>query len=86
MKNSLKIRQYGLTLVELMVAILLSMLLAAGIIQIYLGNKQTYTFQEAMSRNQENGRYAIEILSRDLRMAGFTGCQVTDRIANTLNN
>ena len=78
--------QQGLTLVEMMVAILLSLILTAGVIQSYLGNKQTYGFQEAMSRNQENGRYGIEVLSRDLRMAGFTGCPPTDRIANTLSN
>lgn len=92
MKNELTMikrttsKQQGLTLVEMMVAILLSLILSAGVIQIYLGNKQTYSFHEAMSRNQENGRYTMEVLSRDLRMAGFTGCPPTDRIANTLNN
>ena len=85
MHTSLPTKQRGLTLVELMVAIVLSLILTAGVIQIFLSNKQTYSFQEAMSRNQENGRYAMEVLARDLRMAGFTGCPPTDRIANTLN-
>lgn len=86
MKNVSVMSQRGLTLVEMMVAIVISLILTAGVIQIFLGNKQTYNFHEALSRNQEGGRYAMEVLSRDIRMAGFTGCPVTDRVANTLNN
>jgi type IV pilus assembly protein PilW len=67
-------RQTGLSLVELMVALALGLMLTAGIIQLFLGSKQTYRFEEALSRLQENGRFAIETLSRDVRMAGNMGC------------
>ncbi|WP_275097938.1 PilW family protein [Sedimenticola hydrogenitrophicus] len=66
--------QAGLSLVELMVALVLGLMLTAGIIQLFVGSKQTYRFQEAYSRVQENGRYLVEALNRDIRMAGNMGC------------
>ncbi len=72
-------RHSGLTLVELMVAITISLILIAGVSQIYLSTKQSFRMNDSASRMQENGRFAIEFLARDLRMADFWGCtqQVT---------
>lgn len=67
-------RQQGLTLVEILVAIVVSLILIAGVIQIFVGTRQTYRFQDALARVQENGRFAIETISRDVRQAGFVGC------------
>lgn len=67
-------RQRGFTLVEIMVALVLSLILTAGVVQIYLTTKQTYRLQESLSRIQENARYALATLSRDIRMAGYWGC------------
>lgn len=78
--------QRGFSLVEIMVALLIGLFLMGGIIQILLGTKQTYRFHEALSRIQENGRFAMEFFSHDIRMAGFTGCPRTNPIANVLNN
>lgn len=64
-------RLCGFTLVEIMVALLIGMVLLAGISQLLIGNQNTYHFQNNLSRLQENGRYALEMLSRNLRMAGF---------------
>ena len=71
---SLSYRQTGLSLVEIMVAMVISLILLAGVLQIYLSSKTTYRMQEGLSRLQENGRFAIDIISRDIRMAGFQGC------------
>lgn len=71
---SLARRQHGLSMVELMVALAVSLFLVLGVIQVYLGNKQTYRLTDSMSRVQENGRFAMETLARDLRMADFWGC------------
>lgn len=68
-------RQHGFTLVEAMVGITLALLLLAGVIQLFLGTKQTYNLLEAQSRLQENGRFALNFLTDDLRMAGYYGCQ-----------
>jgi len=72
MKNTrMKNKQQGMTLVEIMIALLLGAFLLAGVMQIFLSTKRTYQMQENMSRLQENGRFAMEFLNRDIRMAGF---------------
>ncbi len=71
-------RQRGLSLVELMVAMVISLFLLGGVVQVYTANKSTYRFSEAMSRIQENARYALDTMARDLRMAGFWGCATFD--------
>ena len=80
--------QRGLTLLELLVAITLGLAVIAGTIQIYLSTAQTYRTQEAQSRIQENGRYALEVLHRATRMATYTGCPPApgQLFANVLNN
>jgi len=67
-------RQKGLTLVEIMIALLLGLFLLTGVIQIFIGSKQSYRMQENISRMQENGRFALHFLKKDIRMAGYWGC------------
>lgn len=64
-------KQSGFTLVELMLAIAVGLILVAIIAQIYIGSKQTYRTQDDLARLQEDGRYAIESVSRSLRLAGY---------------
>lgn len=64
----------GLSLVELLIAMVLGLTLAAGVAQVYVGNNQTQRDQEAHMRMQENGRFAIHFLSQEVRMAGYLGC------------
>ncbi len=67
-------KQQGLTLIEMMVAITISLILLAGVIQIFVGNKQTYRITEELSRVQENGRFSMDFIAREIRMADFWGC------------
>jgi len=76
------LKQSGLSLVELMVAVTIGLVLLTGVLQIYLGSKQTYRMQDALSRLQENGRIAIEMLQRDIRPAGYMGCRKLDSAVN----
>jgi len=46
----------------------------AGVIQIFLSAKQAYRLQENLSRLQENGRFAMDFITKDVRMAGYAGC------------
>jgi type IV pilus assembly protein PilW len=71
-------RQSGLTMVEILVGLALGLFLTTGIFSVYLGSKQTYRVVEALARSQENSRYAVELLGRTIRMAGFTGCARLD--------
>lgn len=64
----------GFSLVELMVALAISVFLLLGISYIYVGSKNTFRNEEALARMQENGRLAFEYLTQDLRMAGYFGC------------
>ena len=66
--------QRGLSLVEILVALVLSLILTAGVIQLFVGSKQTYRFHEGLSRIQENGRFALDLLAKDIRSAGYFGC------------
>lgn len=66
--------QRGLTLVEIMVALLISTILGVGMVQIFSGSKRTHDFQQAQSRIQENGRYLVEAIARDLRMVDYNSC------------
>lgn len=72
MKN--KSYQTGMTLIEIMIALLIGVFLLGGVINIFINSKQTYRMQEGLSRLQENGRFAMEFLAKDIRLAGFMGC------------
>lgn len=68
----------GLSLVELMVAMAISLILLLGVIQIYVSSTATSRAQEGLSRVQENARFALDAMQRDLRMAGHSGCPRTE--------
>ena len=63
----------GFSMVELMVAMVITLVLMAGVSQIFLGSKKSYTIQESLGRLQENGRYAMEVIATDLRRSGYWG-------------
>ena len=71
-------KQTGMTIIEIMIAVTISLMLLGGLIELAIGNKQTYKVQDAMARVQENGRFSLLFLSKDVRMAGFMGCSNTN--------
>ncbi len=76
--------QRGLTLIELMIGMALGLVVVVGIGYIYMGSRQSYRVQDNMARIQENGRFAMDILGREIRMAGFQGCS-TAKFTSTIN-
>jgi len=64
--------QHGMSLVELMVAVTLSLILMAGVIQVHVSSKASYQLQHELSTLQQNQRMAIELLSKDIRKAGLS--------------
>lgn len=64
------VRQAGLTLVELMVAITIGLIVLLAVGSIYLSSRQTYRIQEDNARVQEAGKYALEVIGRSIRQAG----------------
>ena len=61
----------GLSLVELMIAMTLGLFLLGGILQFFISSKRTFTYTEVFGKMEENGRFSLEFLARDLRMAGY---------------
>lgn len=64
----------GFSLVELMIALLIGLVIAIGVVQIFSATRATYQLDESLARAQENGRFALEFLSQDVRHAGYAGC------------
>ena len=64
----------GVSLVELMIAIAIGSLLLLGLVQVFSASRAAYQTSEGLGRVQENGRFAIDYLLRDIRMAGHFGC------------
>lgn len=69
--RSRAVRQAGLTLIELMVAVLLAAILTAGVFNLMIGQTRTYDGQLKSTVMQENVTAAMEYLQRQIRMAGF---------------
>ena len=61
----------GFTLVELMIAMALSLFLIGGVILIFLSTRSAATDTADLSRLQENIRFSSDFLVRDIRNAGF---------------
>jgi len=78
------VRARGLSLVELMVALVIGAILLGGAVTLFINNRDTYKTTNELSRLQETARYALDMLVKDIRMAGYFGC--ADRLDTvTLN-
>lgn len=63
--------QVGVSLLELLISMAIGLVLVVTIGYAYVGAKQSFRTQNALSRIQENARYAFEFMAHDLRMAGY---------------
>lgn len=66
-------RQRGVSLIELMIGIALSLLLLAAVLYVFLSSRQGYDSQEQLARLQESSRFAMEAIAQDLRRSGYFG-------------
>lgn len=64
-------REQGFTLIELIVAIGLGLLLSMAAVQLFVANQVSFNFQRSTGDVQASGRYAIDQIAADLRMAGL---------------
>jgi type IV pilus assembly protein PilW len=67
----------GFSLVELLVAMAITLVVAAGVSRVFIATGHSYRLQDSLARMQENARYVLETLATDLRRAGYWG-GVTD--------
>jgi type IV pilus assembly protein PilW len=63
----------GLSLIELMISITIGLIILTAVALVFVNASTSRAEIERVSRQIENGRYAIDLLSDDLRLAGFYG-------------
>ncbi|CAH1904749.1 Type IV fimbrial biogenesis protein PilW [Candidatus Nitrotoga sp. HW29] len=68
-----RISQRGLSLVELMISITIGLLILSALATLFVNQSKTRTELDKSNRLIDNGRYAVEVLSENLRLAGFYG-------------
>lgn len=61
----------GFTLVELMIAMALGLVMISAAISFALNNNRSWQINDSLARIQENAVAALDILSADLRLAGY---------------
>lgn len=64
----------GVSLVELMIALVIGLALMLGVIQVFSASREASQLAQGNASVQENARFALEFLQRDIRMAGHFGC------------
>lgn len=83
-------KQSGMSLVELMVAMLISLFLSAGIFTMFSMSATNVTTTSQYNQLQENGRIALAIMERDIAQLGFfgdmTGSEFISGINTTLDD
>ena len=73
-RTSLARSHRGFTIVELMVSLLLSIIVVGGTVGIYLNNQESFRVTQDIGKIQENGRFAFELMTREIREAGSNPC------------
>ena len=61
----------GFTLVELMVSMSIGMVILAAVTTTFMSQTRIYNAQEQINEMQQNARGVLDIVSRELKMAGY---------------
>lgn len=75
----------GFTLVELMVSIVISSIIMLGVVSIYSNSRKSQVINESLARIQENLRFSADMIIRDIRMAGYSGCR-SSSVTNSIDD
>ena len=63
--------QHGVTLIEMMIAMVVSLVLVAGVGTVYFSSKRNYQTRDELSQMNESARSALETLRKHLEHAGY---------------
>ncbi len=72
--NQNKYLQQGMTLIEILIALVIGLVLMAGVISLMINSKRAYNVQGDLAGLQENARFVVDFIAKDARMAGYQGC------------
>lgn len=79
-------RCFGLSLIEVMLALTLGLVLILGLYQILISNLAVYRQHTALGYLHENAYIATQLLSHDVRMAGLLGCSTLSKADRLINH
>ena len=71
----------GFTLVELMVAVVLGLFLLIGLVSLLVSTVNSRNELDKTTRQIDNGRYALKVLSENIQLAGFVGASASTAFA-----
>lgn len=66
------VRMSGFSLVELMIGLALGALITIAAVSLFSTNQRTFALQRALTDIQEQGRFTLDFIARDLRKVGFS--------------
>jgi type IV pilus assembly protein PilW len=81
MKTIKRIDTKGMTLIELLVGLILCGIVIAGIYRLFVVQSKAYTVQDQVVEVQQSIRSAMEVILRDLRMAGYDSDSINSKIS-----
>jgi type IV pilus assembly protein PilW len=73
----------GFGLIELLIALALSLVVVLGVAQIFIAAKNTFVSQNASANMQEDARFVLSKMIQEIRMVGMFGCLGTITEANS---
>jgi len=76
----------GLSIIEIMVALVISSILMAGVYTIFNNSKKTYILQGEMAELNDNARFIMDELKHVISKAGYAGCQPPQTYTNPFQN
>jgi prepilin-type N-terminal cleavage/methylation domain-containing protein len=65
-------RERGFTLLEVLIAMGIATLLLGSMYSVFTSSQRTFRVQEQIAEAQQNARAAIQLMSRDIIMAGYS--------------
>ena len=79
------VREQGLALIELMIAMVLGLVIMGAVAGVMLSNNQSFRSTRAVAQIQDSVRVGYELLARDIRQAGNMPCGTDIEVVNILN-
>ena len=73
-------KQSGLSLIELLIAMALSLMLMAGVLQIFSANQKSFELTQDLSSLQENAQTALSLMAESIRMADHWGGVLSGKV------
>lgn len=64
----------GFGLIELLIALALSLVVVLGVAQVFISAKNTFVSQNAAANMQEDARFVLSKMIQEIRMVGMFGC------------